>query len=185
MSAASLYEISQGRFILGIGTSGQRVVEVRAGRDPSQIDVALLTAAIPLGRKYGMNIAKDILSFYIGGMGDFYKELLSGMGFAEDCERIATLYQDRATRAEARSAVPDAMVEAMTVSGDPLEVRNKLRELPRLGVTQPLLGLPASASWPAIAGYLRAVAPGRAPSPLQLMATGALRTATAVAKARA
>lgn len=281
MSAATLHEISHGRFILGIGTSGQRVVEgfhgrrfdkplsqtrevmrivrgllrgesleklgelspyrpftlatkgshydvpiyvaalkqkaiesvgeladgwmpafwpfaelhrglswlqagaQRAGRDPSQIDVAPLTAAIPLGRKYGMGIAKDILSFYIGGMGDFYKELLSGLGFAEDCERIAALYQDRATRAEAKKAVPDAMVEAMTVSGDPLEVRTKLLELKTLGVTQPLLGLPASASWPTLAGYLRAVAPGSTPSLLQLMATGALRTATAVTKSRA
>jgi F420-dependent oxidoreductase-like protein len=280
MSAATLHEISQGRFILGIGTSGQRVVEgfhgrrfdkplsqtrevmrivrgllrgesletlgelapyrpftlatkgshydvpiyvaalkqkaiesvgeladgwmpafwpfaelhrglawlhagaQRAGRDPSRIDVAPLTAAIPLGRKYGTGIAKEILSFYIGGMGDFYKELLSSMGFAEDCDRIAALYKDRATRAQAKQAVPDAMIEAMTVAGDPLEVRKKLLELPQLGVTQPLLGLPASSSWPTIAGYLHTVAPGRTPSLLQLMATGALRTATAFGGAR-
>jgi hypothetical protein len=63
-------------------------------------------------------------------------------------------------------------------------VRKKLLELPQLGVTQPLLGLPAAASWPTIACYLHAVAPGRTPSLLQLMATGAVRTATALTGAR-
>jgi hypothetical protein len=110
-------------------------------------------------------------------MGDFYRELLSESGFADDCDRIAALYQDRATRAQARDAVPDALVEAMTVSGDPLSCRKGLMALSEHGVTQPLLGLPAAASWPAIAAYLYAMAPGRTPSLVQLMATGAVRAA--------
>lgn len=149
----------------------------RANRDPSSLEVALMTAAIPLGRKRGMNIAKDIISFYVGGMGDFYRELLSGMGFAEDCERIAIAYANPETRAKAKHAVPDAMVEAMTAVGDPLECRAKLLELGALGVTQPVLGLPPAESWAAIAGYLYAMAPGRTPSLVQLMATSAVRVA--------
>ena len=142
--------------------------------------MALLTAAIPLGKKRAMGMAKDILSFYIGGMGDFYRELLSGLGFAEDCERIATLYANQATRSQARDAVPDALVEAMTAVGDPLECRAQLARLGEAGVTQPLLGLPAAASWPAIAAYLHTMAPGRTPSLVQLMTTGALRAASRV-----
>ncbi len=150
----------------------------RAGRDPASLEVALVTAAIPIGKKRAMVMAKDIISFYVGGMGDFYRELLSESGFADDCDRIAQLYQNHETRSKARDAVPDALVEAMTASGDPLSCRAKLRELSALGVTQPLLGLPAAASWPAIAAYLYAMAPGRTPSLLQLMTTGAVRVAT-------
>lgn len=149
----------------------------RAGREPSSLEVALVTAAIPLGRKRAMTMAKEIISFYIGGMGDFYRELLSGLGFAEDCERIARLYANKETRHEAKNAVPDSLVEAMTAVGDPLECRAQLERLGQIGVTQPLLGLPAAASWPAIAAYLHAMAPYKRPSVMQLGLTGALRAA--------
>jgi alkanesulfonate monooxygenase SsuD/methylene tetrahydromethanopterin reductase-like flavin-dependent oxidoreductase (luciferase family) len=149
----------------------------RAGRDPSSLEVALVTAAIPLGKKRSLGMAKDILSFYIGGMGEFYRELLSGMGFAEDCAKIAALYQNQQTRSQAKHAVPDRLVEAMTAVGDPLECRAQLAALHDVGVTQPLLGLPAAASWPAIAAYLYTMAPTRTPSLVQLMTTGALRVA--------
>lgn len=152
----------------------------RAGRDPRSIAVALMTAAIPLGRKPAMNMAKEIVSFYVGGMGDFYRELLSEAGFREACERITELYKDPATRNQAKQAVPDEMIEAMTVSGDPLECRAKLAGLSSLGVTEALLGLPAAASWPAIAGYLHAMAPGKTPSLVQLAATGVVRLADRV-----
>ena len=147
----------------------------RAGRDPSSLEVALVTAAIPMGKRLGTKLAKEIISFYVGGMGDFYRELLSESGFAQDCDRIAELYQNQNTRAQAKDAVPDALVEAMTVSGDPLSCRKRLLSLSEQGVTQPLLGLPAAASWPQIAAYLYAMAPGKMPSLVQLMATGAVR----------
>lgn len=165
---------------LGKGLDWLHTGARRAGRDPASLEVALLTAAIPLGKKRAMGMAKDILSFYIGGMGDFYRELLSGLGFAEDCERIAALYANHETRAQAKHAVPDALVEAMTAVGDPLECRAQLARLTDVGVTQPLLGLPAAASWPAIAAYLHTMAPGRTPSLVQLMATGAVRAASRV-----
>jgi alkanesulfonate monooxygenase SsuD/methylene tetrahydromethanopterin reductase-like flavin-dependent oxidoreductase (luciferase family) len=152
----------------------------RAGRNPASLEVALLTAAIPLGKKRALVMAKDILSFYIGGMGDFYRELLSGMGFAEDCDRVAALYANKETRSKASAAVPDALVEAMTAVGDPLECRAQLARLADVGVTQPLLGLPAAASWPQIAAYLHAMAPHRTPSLVQLGLTGALRAASRV-----
>jgi alkanesulfonate monooxygenase SsuD/methylene tetrahydromethanopterin reductase-like flavin-dependent oxidoreductase (luciferase family) len=165
---------------LGRGLEWLHTGARRVGRDPASLEVALLTAAIPLGKKRAMGVAKDILSFYIGGMGDFYRELLSGMGFADDCERIAVLYANKETRSQAKDAVPDALVEAMTAIGDPLECRTQLARLGEVGVTQPLLGLPAAASWPAIAAYLHAMAPHKSPSLLQLMTTGALRAANRV-----
>src|SRR6185369_4826656 len=69
----------------------------RAGRDASKIVTAPFTPVLPLGGEAGQMMAKKIISFYIGGMGDYYIELLSGFGFAEDCKKIAALYQDKAT----------------------------------------------------------------------------------------
>ncbi len=149
----------------------------RAGRDPSSLDVALITAAIPMGRSAALKIAKEIISFYVGGMGDFYRELLSECGYKAECDKITELYGNHATRAQAKDAVPDGMVEAMTVSGDPLECRARLATLGSLGVTVPLLGLPATPSWPATAAYLHTMAPGKRPSVVQVLATGAVRAA--------
>ncbi len=73
----------------------------RAGREPSSVDVALITAAIPMGRRGATKIAKEIISFYVGGMGDFYRELLSELGFRDECARITELYGNQATRAQA------------------------------------------------------------------------------------
>jgi alkanesulfonate monooxygenase SsuD/methylene tetrahydromethanopterin reductase-like flavin-dependent oxidoreductase (luciferase family) len=157
------------------GLAWLRAGAERAGRDVSEIEVAPLTAAIPLGSR-GAGVAKEIISFYVGGMGDFYRELLSSLGFAEECTRIAELYAHKETRAQAKDAVPDAMIEAMMVTGDPLSCRRDLSALKELGVTQPLLGLAAGSSWPAIAAYLHVMAPTRMPSVLQLLTTGAVRT---------
>ncbi|MFO0694074.1 MAG: LLM class flavin-dependent oxidoreductase [Polyangiales bacterium] len=165
---------------LDMGLDSLRQGALKAGRDPSSLDVALITAAIPMGKKMAMGIAKDIISFYVGGMGDFYKELLSKLGFEKECEEIAELYRRPETRSKAKHAVPDAMVEAMAVSGDPLSCRAALLSMRQHGVTLPILGLPPSQSWPQVAAYLHAMAPGKTPSALQVLATGALRAADTV-----
>jgi alkanesulfonate monooxygenase SsuD/methylene tetrahydromethanopterin reductase-like flavin-dependent oxidoreductase (luciferase family) len=164
---------------LGRGLAWLEQGAARAGRSVRDIDVAPVTAAIPLGKR-GMDMAKDIIAFYVGGMGDFYREMLSSLGFAEACDRIAALYANKETRARAKDAVPDDMINAMTVSGDPLGCHKRLAELSQYGVTQPLLGLPPGGSWPAIAAYLHVMAPSRTPTLVQLMATGAVRSLSAI-----
>ncbi|MGB5547103.1 MAG: LLM class flavin-dependent oxidoreductase, partial [Polyangiales bacterium] len=44
----------------------------KSGRDPSEIATAPFTTVIPLGEA-GVREARQIISFYIGGMGDYYK----------------------------------------------------------------------------------------------------------------
>ncbi len=158
------------------GLNWLRTGAARVGRDAREIEIAPYTAAIPLGDR-GREMAKDIVSFYVGGMGDFYRELLSNLGFGEDCDRITALYANKETRHKAKDAVPDAMIDAITISGDPLSCRNKLLGLSEVGVTQPLLGLPPSGPYASVAAYLHMMAPHRSPSLLQLMTSGALRVA--------
>lgn len=131
----------------------------KAGRDPSEIDTAPFIAAIPLGDQIGMARAKEIVAFYIGGMGDYYKEMLTSFGFGEQCERIDALYKDKTTRKQAAEAVPDEMVNRLMITGDPNQCVEKLRSLRDVGITLPILNLPNEPSWPVQEMFLRAMAP--------------------------
>jgi F420-dependent oxidoreductase-like protein len=131
----------------------------RAGRDPSKIVTAPFTSLLPMGSEAGLQMAKQIISFYIGGMGDYYIELLSGFGFAEDCKKIADLYQMKETRSQAAAAVPDKMIEALTISGDPAHCIEELRRRRSFGIDLPILQLPSDMPWEIVEMFIRGVAP--------------------------
>ena len=130
----------------------------KAGRDPSAIATAPMTTVIPLPGKAAAGKARELISFYVGGMGEYYKQLLSGFGWAEECERIDRLYRDKATRKQAADAVTDDMIEALTISGDPLHCRRELKRRREFGLEQPLINLPPGLPWPAIAAFITALA---------------------------
>jgi len=131
----------------------------RAGRDPASITVAPFTPVLPLGLEAGAMMAKRIISFYIGGMGDYYIELLNRFGFADECKRIADLYKDKATRAQAAAAVPDNMIEALTISGDPAHCIAELRRRRSFGIDLPILNLPNDMPWEVVEMFIRGMAP--------------------------
>ncbi len=131
----------------------------KAGRDPSEIKVAPFTTVIPLGSEVGERMAREIVAFYIAGMGDYYKELLSGFGYTEECNAVEALYRDKATRSRAHEAVSPAMVKALMIAGDPNACLEDLRRIRGLGVDLPILSLPQGATWPMLEQYLRAMAP--------------------------
>lgn len=131
----------------------------RAGRDPSKIVTAPFTTALPLGGPGGTTMAKQIISFYIGGMGDYYIELLTRFGFGEDCKKIAALYQDKSTRAQAADAVSAPMIEALTITGDPAHCLEELRRRRSFGVDLPILNLPTNMPWEMVEQFIRGMAP--------------------------
>jgi F420-dependent oxidoreductase-like protein len=131
----------------------------RAGRDPATIVTAPFTTVLPLGIEAGAMMAKRIISFYIGGMGDYYIELLTRFGFGDDCKKIADLYKDKATRAQAAAAVPDAMIEALTISGDPAHCIEEMRRRRSFGIDLPILNLPNEMPWEMVEMFIRGMAP--------------------------
>jgi alkanesulfonate monooxygenase SsuD/methylene tetrahydromethanopterin reductase-like flavin-dependent oxidoreductase (luciferase family) len=145
--------LSEGRALLEAGAK-------KAGRDPSQIVTAPFTMALPMGGMAAM-MAKKIVSFYIGGMGEYYIEMLSKFGFGDDCKKIAELYQDKATRGQAAEAVPDKMIEALTVSGDPQHCVEELRRRRQFGLDMPILNLPTDMPWEMIEMFIRGMAPAK------------------------
>ncbi len=109
----------------------------------------------------GLDQAKKILAFYIGGMGDYYRQLLEGFGFGDACAEIAGLYRDRATRRQAAGAVTQEMVDALTITGEPQECIARLRAAKDAGVDLPIVCLPPQAPWPVQEMFLRALAPNQ------------------------
>jgi F420-dependent oxidoreductase-like protein len=145
--------IGEGRAWIAAGAA-------RTGRDPATIVTAPFTTVLPMGLDAGTSMARKIISFYIGGMGDYYIELLSRFGFGDDCKRIADLYADKATRAQAAGAVPDAMIEAVTISGDPTHCIEELRRRRTFGIDLPILNLPNEMPWEVVEMFIRGLAPG-------------------------
>jgi alkanesulfonate monooxygenase SsuD/methylene tetrahydromethanopterin reductase-like flavin-dependent oxidoreductase (luciferase family) len=142
---------------------GRALIEAgakKAGRDPSAITTAPFTTALPVA-EMGAMMARKIISFYIGGMGEYYIELLTGFGFGDDCKKIAELYADKATRGQAAAAVPDKMIEALTVSGDPAHCIEELRRRRTFGIDLPILNLPTDMPWEMVEMFIRGMAPGR------------------------
>jgi hypothetical protein len=92
-------------------------------------------------------------------MGDYYIELLTRFGFGDDCKKIADLYQDKATRAQAAGAVPASMIEALTISGDPEHCIEELRRRRTFGVDLPILNLPNDVPWEMVEMFIRGMAP--------------------------
>lgn len=130
----------------------------KAGRDPGDIATAPFTTVIPLGEA-GVEEARQIVSFYVGGMGDYYKELLSSFGYAEECKRIEALYRDKGTRSQAADAVPDAMIEALAIAGSPKHCIEELRRRREYGITLPILNLPSNVPWNMLEVFIRTMAP--------------------------
>jgi F420-dependent oxidoreductase-like protein len=131
----------------------------RAGRDASKIVTAPFTTLLPIEGGAGVDMAKGIIAFYIGGMGDYYIELLSRFGFGEECKRIAALYQEKATRAQAADAVSDRMIEALTISGDPRHCIEELKRRRSFGIDHPILNLPTNMPWEVVEQFIRGLAP--------------------------
>lgn len=133
----------------------------KAGRDPSEITTAPMSMVIPMPGGAATAMAKDLIAFYIGGMGAYYRQLLTGFGYGEECTRIAEAYADKATRSTAKDFVTEAMIEALTVSGDPAHCVEELRRRREFGIDLPLLNLPVGMPWPMVEMFIRAMAPTR------------------------
>jgi alkanesulfonate monooxygenase SsuD/methylene tetrahydromethanopterin reductase-like flavin-dependent oxidoreductase (luciferase family) len=143
-------------------SEGRKHIEAgaaRAGRDPKSVATAPFTTVLPLGGDAATMMAKRIISFYIGGMGEYYIELLTGFGFGDDCKRIAELYADKATRGQAAGAVPDKMIEALTIAGDPAHCIEELRRRRTFGIDLPILNLPNDMPWEMVEMFIRGMAP--------------------------
>ncbi|WP_370288615.1 LLM class flavin-dependent oxidoreductase, partial [Nocardioides sp.] len=114
---------------------GESLEEGFSKRDPAlgELDIQL-QIAYHLGDPgpEAMQAVRNQLALYIGGMGardkNFYNQLACRYGYESEAKEIQDLYLS-GQKADAASAVPDDLVDAVTLIGDEDEVRRRLRAL--------------------------------------------------------
>jgi F420-dependent oxidoreductase-like protein len=73
------------------------------------------------------------IAFYIGGMGVFYHQYMHRIGFGAEADRIRDAYLARA-RDRAAQLVSDALVDAVTIIGNPQQCRDQMQAFFDAGV---------------------------------------------------
>lgn len=127
------------------GVWGESLDEGFAKRDPAlgELDVQL-QIAFHLGEPSPeqLGLVRNQLALYVGGMGardkNFYNQLACKYGYETEAKEIQDLYLS-GQKAEAAAAVPDDLVDAITLIGDEDAVRTQLRALWDGGVRTLLL----------------------------------------------
>ncbi len=116
----------------------------RAGRDPAAIELAPSVGLfITDGQdpEQVRNRAREPLAYYIGRMGRFYYEMLQRHGYEAEVAAVRAAWERR-DPAGAAAAIPDRMLDDITVIGPLDACAEKLDELRALGVDVPIVALP-------------------------------------------
>jgi F420-dependent oxidoreductase-like protein len=112
------------------------------GRDGG-FDIA---PAVPALVSDDLESARDALrpyyALYVGGMGargkNFYNDLVSSYGFEAEAKEIQDLFLDGKQR-DAAAAVPDALIDEMTLVGPPDRIKDRLAAWRESGATTLLI----------------------------------------------
>ncbi len=110
-----------------------------AGRSLALLEIA---PSMPVCVDEDGSSARDALrpwvALYVGGMGsrarNFYTETVARYGFAEEARAVQDLYLS-GRKAEAMQLIPEALIDAVTITGPPPRVRERLQVCAGAGVT--------------------------------------------------
>jgi F420-dependent oxidoreductase-like protein len=110
----------------------------RAGRTLDDFDIAPnVTAYVSDDRELARNLMRPVLALYIGGMGsrkqNFYNALVQRYGFEDAAREIQDLYLD-GKKAEAGDAIPDELIDMVSLCGPRDFVRERIAAFRDAGV---------------------------------------------------
>ncbi len=110
----------------------------RAGRDLESFDIApSVQLYVSDDREAARDLMRPMLALYIGGMGsrkqNFYNQLVGRYGFEDAAHEVQDLYLD-GRREEAAAALPDALIDMVTLCGPRDVVRDRLAAFRDAGV---------------------------------------------------
>jgi F420-dependent oxidoreductase-like protein len=131
----------------------------KAGRSIGELDVA---AAVPVGLSEDIGEAraavKPLMAFYLGAMGakekNFYVELAERAGFGDQARAVQEKWLAR-DHAGALDAVPDELVDRMSICTTPAGLDDRMAAYERAGVDT-LVCIPCGPDRPAIVDALAA-----------------------------
>jgi F420-dependent oxidoreductase-like protein len=110
----------------------------RAGRPLDGFDVApMVNVLVTEDLESARDAMRPFLTLYIGGMGsrerNFYVDLVARYGFEAEARKVQELYLD-GHREQAAAALPDALIDAVTIAGPAPVVRERLAMFRAAGV---------------------------------------------------
>ncbi|HXH09844.1 MAG TPA: LLM class flavin-dependent oxidoreductase [Alphaproteobacteria bacterium] len=138
-------EIAQG-VILTWSTleAGRRAAEniaigaQRVGRRVEEVDIAsLLPCYVTADRRQAFDAMRSSVAFY-GGFFPRYNRLMAESGFADAAHAIKAAW-DRAGLEAATQMVPDALIEAISISGPPSDCRERVEAYRCSGISLPII----------------------------------------------
>jgi F420-dependent oxidoreductase-like protein len=123
--------VSEFRALLEEGAS-------KSGKTLENFDIApTVNAYISDDRELARNLMRPVLALYIGGMGsrkqNFYNNLVQRYGFEEAAGEIQNLYLE-GKKAEAGEAIPDELIDMVSLCGPRDVVRDRLAAFRDAGV---------------------------------------------------
>jgi len=133
----------------------------RAGRSLDGFEMApSVSTYVSEDREGARNLMRPALALYIGGMGsrkqNFYNQLVQRYGFEDAARTVQDLYLD-GKKEEAAAALPDELIDLVTLCGPKEHVRDRLAAFREAGVGT-LMVNPMAFTAPERIEQLRAVA---------------------------
>ncbi len=113
------------------------------GRDPAEGRVTVMLTCCALDdRERARYLARELIAFYLGAMGTFYREALARQGYEETATDVATHWAN-GEREAAIDAIDDELLDALAVAGHPGECRERLASFEAVeGVDAVSVGFP-------------------------------------------
>jgi alkanesulfonate monooxygenase SsuD/methylene tetrahydromethanopterin reductase-like flavin-dependent oxidoreductase (luciferase family) len=110
----------------------------RSGRELNGFDIApTVNSYVSEDRVLARNLMRPVLALYVGGMGsreqNFYNQLVQRYGFEDEARTIQDLYLS-GKKAEAGDAIPDELIDMVSLCGPPEVVRDRLAAYRDAGV---------------------------------------------------
>ena len=133
----------------------------RAGRSLDGFEMApSVSTYVSDDREAARNLMRPVLALYIGGMGsrkqNFYNQLVQRYGFEDAARNVQDLYLE-GKKEEAAAALPDALIDLVTLCGPKEHVRDRLAAFREAGVGTLMIN-PMAITAPERIEQLRAVA---------------------------
>jgi len=124
-------------FLRPIDELAKTVNRLKITRDRNFDIICVIMTAIGKEREVARDRARKTLAFYAAA-GSIYKEFLASNGFREEIAQITESYRKEGL-ANVHRLIPDKMLDAITIAGEPEECRKKLSKFMETGISLPVI----------------------------------------------
>jgi coenzyme F420-dependent oxidoreductase len=145
----------------------ERLGDLRTGaelgdRDPEDVRTTFVLPCCALpDADAARNLARQHLAFYVGGMGDFYRNALARQGYEKQAHAIHDAWQEGEHK-RAVGTVSDDLLDALAAVGTPEEVKERYDEFADIdGLDAVAVSFPRAADREVIDATMQALAPER------------------------